>query len=153
MALYSKTLRADEKPRLEDLAKGTDEELARRAQIVLLSAQHTCVHDISAAVGLHPINVRKWIHRYNRSGLKGLLPRRSPGRPRVFSRQQRDAIVRLATTDPRTLGLAFDAWSLRRLRDQLIERGVMDEVSSETIRQQLLQSGLVFDDRRWIAAA
>jgi len=33
----------------------------------------------------------------------------------------------------------------------LIERGVMEEVSAETIRQQLLQSGLTFDEQRWVA--
>ncbi len=153
MALYSRSLRADEKPKLEELAKGADEELARRVQIVLLSAQRSGVHEISSIVGLHPINVRKWIHRFNRFGLKGLYPRRSPGRPRLFSQQQRDAIVGLATTDPRVLGLEFDAWSLQRLRSQLIERGVMNDVSAETIRQELLRSGLIFDERRWISAS
>lgn len=153
MALYSRSLKADEKPKLEELAKGTDEELARRVQIVLLSAQRTGVHEISAIVGLHPINVRKWIHRFNRFGLKGLYPRRSPGRPRLFSRQQREAIVLLATTDPRSLGLEFDVWSLQRLRSQLIARGVMNDVSAETIRQELLRSGLIFDERRWISAS
>ncbi len=153
MALYSRSLKLDEKQQLEELAKDADDELARRVQIVLLSAQRTGVHEISAIVGLHPINVRKWIHRFNRFGLKGLYPRRSPGRPRLFSRQQREAIVGLATTDPRALGLEFDAWSLQRLRSQLIERGVMDDVSAETIRQELLRSGLVFDERRWISAS
>jgi len=153
MALYSRSLKVGEKQQLEELAKDMDDELARRVQIVLLSAQRTGVHEISTIVGLHPINVRKWIHRFNRFGLKGLYPRRSPGRPRLFSMQQREAIVGLATTDPRALGLEFDAWSLQRLRSQLIERGVMDDVSAETIRQELLRSGLVFDERRWISAS
>ncbi len=152
MALYVRPVKADEKPRLEEMAKGSDEELARRARIVLMSAQRTGVHEIAASIGLHPINVRKWIHRFDKSGVKGLLPRRSPGRPRLFSKQQREAIVKLATTDPRALGLDFDAWSLQRLRNQLIERGVVSEVSPETIRQQLIRSGLVFDERGWVAA-
>jgi transposase len=152
MALYTRTLRADEKAKLEGLLKDSDEELARRVQIVLLSAQRTGVHEISAMVDLHPINVRKWIHRFNRYGFNGLYPRRSPGRPRLFSREQRDAIVGLATTEPRVLGLEFDAWSLQRLRSQLIDQGVMSDVSAETIRQELLRSGLVFDERRWISA-
>lgn len=152
MALYARSLKAEEVRKLEDLANGSDEELARRAQIVMLSARRTGVHEIGAAVGLHPINVRKWIHRFNTTGLKGLQPRHSPGRPKVFSRQQRDAIVRLAMSDPRDLGLAYEVWSLQRLRTQLIERGVVTEVSAETIRQQLLTSGLVFDERRWVAA-
>jgi transposase len=152
MALYCRPLKADEKSKLEELAKGTDEEMARRAQIVIMSAQHTGVHEIGTRISLHPINVRKWIHRFNNYGVKGLTQRRSPGRPKVFTRQQRDAIVRMATTDPSTLGLGFDAWSLQRLRSQLIERGVVAEVSAETIRQQLLNSGLVFDERRWVRA-
>ncbi len=153
MALYSRALKADEKAKLEELLKDSDEDLVRRVQIVLLSAQRTGVHEISAIVGLHPINVRKWIHRFNRFGINGLFPRRSPGRPRLFSREQRDAIVHLATTEPRVLGLDFDAWSLQRLRSQLIERGVMSDVSAETIRQELLRSGLVFEERRWVSVS
>ncbi|MCU0506843.1 MAG: helix-turn-helix domain-containing protein [Anaerolineae bacterium] len=151
MALYSRALKADERLRMEELLADEDEELARRVRIVLMSSQREGVHEISAAVGLHPINVRKWIHRFNKYGLKGLYPRRSPGRPRLFTREQRDAIVGLATTDPRVLGLEFDNWSLQRLRTQLIERGVMNDVSAETIRQELLRSGLVFDERRWVS--
>jgi transposase len=151
MALYSRALKADERPRMEELLNDEDEELARRVRIILMSSQREGVHEISTAVGLHPINVRKWIHRFNKYGLKGLYPRRSPGRPRLFTREQREAIVGLATTDPRVLGLEFDNWSLQRLRTQLIERGVMNDVSAETIRQELLRSGLVFDERRWVS--
>jgi transposase len=138
--------------KLEDLLKDSDEELARRVEIVLLSTQRIGVHEISAMVGLHPINVRKWIHRFNHLGVTGLYRRHSPGRPRLFTREQRAAIVGLATTEPRLLGLDFDAWSLQRLRLELIERGVMSDVSAETIRQELLRSGLVFEERRWVAA-
>lgn len=152
MALYARALKADELAELNKLGDDTDSELVRRAQIVLLSAQHVGVHDISREVGLHPINVRKWIHRFNRYGLQGLRPRRSPGRPRLFSDEQRQAIVGLATREPQELGLAFEAWSLQRLRAQLIERGVLSEISAETVRQELLRSGLSFEDRHWIDA-
>ena len=152
MALYVRTLKPEEQPKLAELAEGVDAELAQRARIILLSAQRMGVHEIGETVSLHPINVRKWIHRFDRSGIKGLLPRHSPGRPRVFTRQQRDAMSHLAMSDPRALGLDFDAWSLQRLRSELIERGVAPEVSAETIRQQLIKSGLVFDERRWVAA-
>lgn len=153
MALYIRALRGDEKQRLEDLAKGSDDELARRVKIILFSTQRLGVHEISRMVELHPINVRKWIHRFNKYGIAGLQPRRSPGRPRLFTETQRQAIVNMATTDPQALGLEFDAWSLQRLRQELIGRGVTDEISAETIRQELLRSGLVFDDRRWVAQA
>ena len=152
MALYVKNLSAEEKRRLDEIArKEKDEEVARRAKIVLLSAQKLGVQDISINVGLHPINVRKWIHRFNRYGINGLYPRRSPGRPRLFNERQRDAIVGLASTAPEDLGLDFPLWSLQRLRSELIAQGVVDEISAETIRQELLRGGLSFEERRWMS--
>ncbi len=150
MALYARPLKSDEIAQLEALQGGQDPELARRAQVVLLSAQRIGVHEISRRVELHPINVRKWIHRFNRFGVAGLQPRRSPGRPRVFTEEQRKAIVSLATTDPQELGLEFEAWSLQRLRSQLVTQGVLPNISPETIRQELLRSGLTFAQRAWV---
>ena len=154
MTLYVRNLKADERARLEDLLRSAEhDDLGRRARIVLLSSAHIAVQDIGAIAGMHPINVRKWIHRFNRYGLEGLYPRHSPGRPKVFSEDQRQAIVGMASSDPQELGLAFDSWSLQRLRYELTERGIMPEVSAETIRQELLRSGLVFDHRHWIKAS
>jgi transposase len=151
MALYVRTLRPDEQQRLTNMLSSTsDPEITRRAKIVLLSAQKQRVQDIGSVVRLHPINVRKWIHRFNRFGLDGLHPRRSPGRPRLFAGGQRQAIVRFATADPQALGLGFAAWSLQRLRLQLIKQGVVKEISAETIRQELLQAGLMFEGRHWV---
>jgi transposase len=151
MALYVRNLKADERVRLEEILRSQPhDEMGRRARIVLLSADHVGVQEISAAADLHPINVRKWIHRFNRYGLNGLYPRRSPGRPKLFTEDQRDAIVGMASTSPQELGLAFDSWSLQRLRYELTERGITPEISAETIRQELLRSGLVFDNRRWV---
>jgi len=151
MALYVRNLKADERARLEELQRFTaHDELGRRARIVLLSAERIGVQDIGTIAGLHPINVRKWIHRFNRYGLNGLYPRRSPGRPKLFSEDQRQAIVGMASTDPQDLGLDFDSWSLQRLRYELTERGITPEISAETIRQELLRSGLVFDRRHWV---
>jgi transposase len=151
MALFVKPLSADEQRRLERLQNSiSDPDVAKRARIVVLSAKRLGVLEISTAVGLHPINVRKWIHRYNRLGIDGLYPRRSPGRPRLFDEQQREAILSMATTPPEELDLDFTAWSLQRLRSQLITRGIVPEISAETIRQELLRGGLVFEGRHWV---
>ncbi len=151
MALYVRTLNSDEKAKLDELVRlQVDGDLAKRAEIILLSAQRIGVHDISRQVGLHPINVRKWLHRFNRFGVTGLQPRRSPGRPRLFSEDQRRAIVNMATTDPEELGLRFNAWSLQRLRMELVDQGVIEDISAETIRQELQKGGLVFEERRWV---
>lgn len=152
MALYVKPLRPEEQMRLDALQRAEDgSDLGKRVSIILLSARRQGVHEISMMVGLHPINVRKWIHRFNRMGLDGLYPRRSPGRPRLFDESQRREIVRLARTSPNTLGLDFPSWSLQRLRLELIERGIVPEISAEAIRQELRKGGLVFEDRQWVS--
>ena len=154
MALFVRSLMPEEQARLEVLQHSRSEpDTARRAMIVLLSSRKRRVHEISAEVGLHPINVRKWLHRFNRLGLNGLYPRRSPWRPRLFGDGHRREIIELAMSDPEELGLDFSAWSLQRLRLQLIERRVVPEISAETIRQELLRGGLVFEGRRWIPEA
>ena len=151
MALYVRTLKAEERAKLEEILRlQSHDEMGRRARIVLLSSAHVGVQEISSAAGLHPINVRKWIHRFNRYGMNGLYPRRSPGRPKLFTEDQREAIVGMASANPQDLGLAFDSWSLQRLRYELTERGITPEISAETIRQELLRSGLVLDTRRWV---
>lgn len=151
MALYVKPLRPEEQLRLDALQRAEDgSDLGKRVSIILLSARRQGVHEISMMVGLHPINVRKWIHRFNQMGLDGLYPRRSPGRPRLFDESQRQEIVRLARTSPDSLGLDFSSWSLQRLRLELIERGIVPEISAEAIRQELRKGGLVFEDRQWV---
>lgn len=152
MALYVRPLRPEEQTRLEALQRTEDgSELGKRASIILLSARRQGVHEISLLVGLHPINVRKWIHRFNQMGIDGLYPRRSPGRPRLFDDHQRQEIIRLARTSPDVLGLDFSNWSLQRLRQELIERGIVPEISAEAIRQELRKGGLIFEDRQWVA--
>ncbi len=151
MALYVKPLRPEEQMQLDALQRAEDgSDLGKRVSIILLSARRQGVHEISMMVGLHPINVRKWIHRFNQMGLDGLYPRRSPGRPRLFDESQRQEIVRLARTSPDSLGLDFSSWSLQRLRLELIERGIVPEISAEAIRQELRKGGLVFEDRQWV---
>jgi transposase len=151
MALYVRTLKAEERAKLEEILRlQPHDEMGRRARIVLLSSERVGVQEISAVAGLHPINVRKWIHRFNRYGLNGLSPKRSPGRPKLFTEDQRQAIVGMASTDPQELGLSFDTWSLQRLRYELTERGIAPDISAETIRQELLRNGLTFEHHRWV---
>ena len=136
--LFVRELQADERQALEEAANNASLDWAQRARIILLSAASKTVPDISTDVGLHPINVRKWIHRFNTRGLAGLQSGKSPGRPPVFSDTQRDQIIQLAHASPRDSGLPFDRWSLQRLREYLINNHTVDSISAETVRQILL---------------
>lgn len=136
MALYTRKLKQQERRTLEAQLSTPEEDLPiHRVQIIMLSAAGKRVPEISEEVHLHPINVRKWIHRFNQLGLDGLRSGKSPGRPPVFSDDQRNRIVEIAKTNPRALGLHYSRWSLQRLRRYLIEQRIVDHISVETIRQ------------------
>ena len=140
MAIYTRKLKVQERRTLEACLHTPESDLpAHRLQIIMLSAAGKRVPEISEEVNMHPINVRKWIHRSNEQGLDGLRSGKSPGRPPVFSEDQRAQIVRLAYTDPRQLGLHYKRWSLQRLRRYLLDRGIVEHISVETIRQ-IIQS-------------
>ena len=141
MALYIQNLTNEQLQQLELLVHQPEEDLpVNRLMIVLLSAKGKGVPEISSAVNLHPINVRKWIHRFSSSGVDGLRSGKSPGRPPLFSGEQRHEIMRVAKANPRTLGLHFSRWSLQRLRRYLIDRLIVNHISVETIRQ-IIQLG------------
>ena len=142
MALYARKLKQDERNLLEMRMNLDEEDLpAYRLRIILLSAAGVRVAEISEKVNLHPINVRKWIHRFNRYGLDGLRSGKSPGRPLTFSDEQRNRIVIIASINPRLLGLRYARWSLQRLRRYLIDHKVVDQISVETIRQIIQSQG------------
>ncbi|MEM7124939.1 MAG: helix-turn-helix domain-containing protein [Chloroflexota bacterium] len=136
MALYVRKLNEPEMKEIETLLHRIESDLPpSRLKIVMLSAEGKRVPEISQAVDLHPINVRKWIHRFNESGIEGLRSGKSPGRPPLFTDEQRERISCIATSDPRNLGLHFSRWSLQRLRRYLIDKKVVDGISVETVRQ------------------
>jgi transposase len=138
MALYVHPLKKKERQQLEALLSQPIDELpAQRVQIVLLSSEGKSVQEISQLVGLHPINVRKWIHRFAQRGVAGLHSGKQPGRPRLFTQKQRQHILKLFYTHPRSLGLSFAYWTLSRLRRYVIEQGVVEHISIETLRQML----------------
>ncbi|MCB0136178.1 MAG: helix-turn-helix domain containing protein [Caldilineaceae bacterium] len=138
MALYTRKLKMQERKTIESHLDTPEEDLpAHRLQIIMLSAEGKRVPEISEEVNLHPINVRKWIHRFNRYGLDGLRSGKSPGRPPVFSDDQRNRIIEVANTNPRLLSMHYSRWSLQRLRRYLIEQRIVDHISVETIRQIL----------------
>lgn len=58
--------------------------LVRRAQIVLLAADHLPVRQIATRVGVDRNVVRTWLDRFRAEGLDGLADRPRPGRPRAF---------------------------------------------------------------------
>jgi transposase len=90
----------------------------RRAMIVMASSSGTPVPAIAGLVAADEDTVRDVIHAFNQRGLAALDPQWAGGRPRRISDRDVAAIV-AATARPKTLGLPFTRWSVRKLATYL----------------------------------
>ena len=118
----------------------TDPIELHRAQVILSSAQGFTPPYIAEMIGYSPDWVRTLIREFNLHGFKMLEPKWGPGRPSRFTEEHRKALVDLALSHPKELGLPYTQWSLSRLREEAMKRGVVDTISEEWLRVILLES-------------
>lgn len=116
----------------------------RRAQIVLWAAQGYPVQRIAEIGFTSEDRVREVIHNFNRDGFESLAPKYAGGRPAKFDVETRAEIVRVALTRPKTVGKPYTRWSLSKLADYLVEAGVVEDISTESIRRILDEEGISF---------
>ena len=63
--------------------------------------------------------IRKWIHKFNNEGTEGLFTKIDYSPMIKIDNDARKEIVKIASTNPRDLGLKFSTWSLRSLAGYL----------------------------------
>ncbi len=116
----------------------------RRAQMVLLSAQHMPVAKIAEVTFTSPDRVRDVLHNFDADGFDSLYPRYAGGRPPKFTLPQRQQIKKIALSRPTDQGLPFSTWSLSKLADFLVAEGVVDDISHEGLRLVLRDEDVSF---------
>ena len=130
---------------LRILRRGTGSVVTwRRAQMVLLSAQAMDVPQIAKVTFTSEDRVRDVIHNFNADGFESLYPRYKGGRPPKFTERQRDEIKRIALSRPEDHGHPFSTWSLTKLADYLVDKGVVEDISHERLRTMLREQGVSF---------
>jgi transposase len=116
----------------------------RRAQIVLWSAQHMDVPAIAKIAFTSEDRVREVIHNFNRDGFDSLAPKYAGGRPPKYSPAERAEIKKIALGRPPDYGEPFSTWSLTKLADHLVRKGVVEDISHEGLRALLREEGVSF---------
>ena len=143
MSIYVRSLKKEERRELEDIARnGNGVKFARRAIVILASSRGIPVVQIAEILGYNDIQVRRIIHMFERGGIEGLRPRYRGGRPFLFTKDQRQAVIELAECRPRDLGYPLSQWSLSQLQVVLIKQKKVKYISRPTIRTILLEAGL-----------
>ena len=112
---YLRDITEDEKNNLYDMMDN-DAEAGYRAKIILLRSEGYTVAKIRRQTNHYDNNIRKWIHRFNHYGIDGIVSSRKHNHttPKITDDIEKE-IVRIASTNPRKLGLKFSTWSLRVL--------------------------------------
>jgi transposase-like protein len=100
---------------MDDDADDDDAEAGYRAKIILLRSEGYTVAEIRRQTNHHDNNIRKWIHRFNDYGIDGIVSRKHNHTAPKITDDIEKGIVRIASTNPRKLGLKFSTWSLRVL--------------------------------------
>jgi transposase len=118
--LHVRALTDEEQAQLRRLAgKGRDARVVRRAQVIRLSAQRMCPHQIASVLDRSWSGVRKTINRFNREGMASLADKPHRGRPRKADDRYVALLKEAVRQSPRALGYVFNAWTLDRLREHL----------------------------------
>lgn len=135
--LYIVDLTKEEKTELSKLiSKG--ELRARklnRAHILLSANKGRTDKEISEALHTSPSTVERTRRRFVEGGLEHALdesPR--PGGKRKLDGHQEAYVVAVACSEPPE---GKKRWSMQLLADRLVEVGVVDEISDETVRRTL----------------
>ena len=108
-----------------------------RARIVLLAADGAQNVDIAQRVGVCVDVASKWRKRFCEEGLAGLKDRPRSGRPRTFGAAVVAGIKALACEPPERRDVPLSRWSSLELAAQAMSEGLVESISSSTVRRWL----------------
>src|SRR5262249_38048137 len=111
----------------------------QRARILLLAHQKPEMSNAAIAreVGCFLDTVRVWRKRWQTNQSLRDLPR--PGAKRTFSSSQRAQITALACSCPADHGKVFKRWNSEKLATVAVEKKIVNQISSATVRTWLRQ--------------
>jgi transposase len=111
--------------------------LVLRARIVLLASEGVRNIDIAARVGVCVDVVSRWRKRFSIEGMAGLDDRPRSGRPRRFGPEVVAGVKALACEPPEQRAVPLSRWSSMELASQAVHEGLVDAISSSTVRRWL----------------
>ena len=141
-----------EKNRLYSLLD-TYPEIKYRIKIVILASEGYTVPEIREMTNIYDRTIRKWIHKFNDNGIEGLFTKIGYSPMVKIDNDARKEIVKIASTNPRDLGLKFSTWSLRSLAGYLTKEDkkiVKHGISHTRIKEILNESKIEWRNSKTI---
>lgn len=107
----------------------------RRAHTLLLADERLQKQEIARMLHVSSVTVGNTCRRYVQGGLeKALVDDPRPGAERKLDGRQEAHLIALVCGDPPE---GHEDWSLRLIADRVIELGMVEKISHETIRRLL----------------
>jgi len=119
-----------------------------RAQILSFSGQGMRVQEISSHLEMNEEYLRELIRRFNDEGFDALRQKTRSGRPPKLTEEEESIIAEIVTAPPQAMGRPFNQWSLRKLRDFLVERKMIQPVGHNVIRRVLKNRKITYQRTR-----
>ena len=123
----------------------TNPEIRYRIKIILLANDGYTVPEIREMTNTYDKTIRKWIHKFNdNNGIEGLFTKIDYSPMVKIDNDARKEIVKIASTNPRDLGLKFSIWSLRSLAGYLTrDKKIVKEGISHTRIKEILNESKI----------
>jgi len=113
-------LRDKERLRLQKAARSSgDPRIRERCRAILWSEEGKTTGQIGRLLGIASTTPMRWVKDYLRFGFLGLVPDKSPGRPRMVDADGEAALQVVIRANPRDLGYRFTRWTLATLAEHL----------------------------------
>lgn len=111
-----------------------------RAHVLLKSAEGWTIERIGETYGVSKATVSNVRRRYRKNGVDGVLKDKVQGKRRQALGGEGEAVLVAVACSPVPEG--HDHWTLRMLRDKMIELGIVDNISAATIHDRLKKMNL-----------
>ena len=117
-----------------------------RAKIIELSSESNSVKQICEKLKFDKKKVGEIINSFNKFGLKIFERKKSTGRPRRITKEQRATILQWLNTHPEKLELHFNNWSQNKLSKFAKKNNI--KVSPSQIRRIIKQDEIKYKTKR-----
>lgn len=115
--LKTKELNQEERNFVTKSIKHSESFVKDRAKIIELSSEGNSVKQICEKLKFDKKKVREIINGFNKFGLKIFERKKSTGRPRTITKEQRAKMIEWLNTHPKKLNLHFNNWSRNKLSE------------------------------------
>jgi transposase len=135
---------------LKNARKRGDARKVTRMTVILAVADGRDLEDVAQVFRLSVATVREWVHRFLAGGVRGLMPRKAPGRKAKLTPSQKAELAHVIDQGPQAAGFAGGCWRTPMIQDWIWKRfGVLYNV--HYVSDLLQNLGFSFQKARFVS--